>query len=200
MGVKRRVRGTGITAEEGVIYDGPDLAPALLEKFRRLSSAHERTGSMFGVVTEEAIAEARAVLAETGDDPPSDDSPVDFARRILRLHQCATGDIRNGKADGAARFAFMMGVEYQKALMKEAWENMVLAAAESRKGAREGGQKGAATKRQQVAERNRRIRATATKMRNDGRSGEIIPALAEQYGLSAKQVGRIIALKKTSDT
>ena len=135
--------GTGITERSVTLHSGPDLAPFLKQKLRRIAGDMQAQGGRFGMVTAATRESCLAALAgDQADHAP--DSPEDFALRILRLLDHSTHAIAQGDADGAARWAFQAGMLASEAGMKEQWESMALQALSARQGKARQAESGAA--------------------------------------------------------
>lgn len=130
MAKHRKTIGTGITMREVVTYDGEDMQPAMVEFFSQWEAKRKKGGGDYGAACLHIIERCHRIIANSGrpyeTDGPADfdetDSPVDFAKRILRHHQIAQAAIKRGDADAAARFALDVGLLAAQAIIKQVWE------------------------------------------------------------------------------
>jgi hypothetical protein len=115
---RKVIRGTGITAREGVEYDAKaGEAPS----HEHWNAAIEEGGGLFGAVSLQAARSCEHILANATGDIREDD-PEAFAQTIANYIAYAKNEIQVGDADRAARFAFIAGMEWARATMKWAWE------------------------------------------------------------------------------
>lgn len=112
-------RGTGITQRlERICESGEDIVQAT-DEWREDVRAH---GGEFAAMTADIAERARVILDGTDAPHPEDDSPEYFARMVLKLISIAGGEVEEGNADAAARYAFMAGQLSERARMKHWWE------------------------------------------------------------------------------
>ncbi len=130
MAKEYKTRGTGITERQYLSYSGDDVPEGLRKFFDKWDKRIEDGGGFFGGVTISIVQEAEAVLATADDEEPLEDSPVDFAQKILKLWRWVKHDISADNADQAARWAFELGYTYATAVMKQDWEEAALKGAE----------------------------------------------------------------------
>lgn len=139
MAIKKGVSGTGITAREVTYHTGEDVGPEMKRQLTDWNNKLKKGGGAFGAVTLDPIEEVRAILESAGPPPYPKDSPECFAQRIERLHRIVLSELKSGRGDEAARFAWQLGRLYERASMKEAWEEHALRGVELLKGASKGG-------------------------------------------------------------
>lgn len=141
MAKHRITKGTGITAEPRVKYDGDDIPAAITAWLTGWGNAWRKGGGDYGAVTLDLIETCEEILDHAGDGPHAPDSQADFAERILWHHKIAKAEIAKGNADIAARMAVRVGYLCCQASMKWKWEDDAL-----RGGKVAGGEKNAAHK------------------------------------------------------
>ena len=161
---RQRTVGTGITERTVYGYEYPITWKDRkeMEENTLLFSKHMEEMGLFKTATYHARAQCESILnGKNMDATFPDDSPEDFAKRILRLLECTDQFIKNansclaeefadrGDSEVAARLAFDAGVLWERALMKWYWEREALigqkildtadAGAEQRRGRRRPG-------------------------------------------------------------
>jgi hypothetical protein len=121
---RKEVRGTGMTAREVIVWESAEDA----RRWALNWNAAIKAGGFFGAATAEAARSCAEIIASAkGDefDDFTEDSLEDFARRIAKCLRIAQVEVAKGNADQAARYAWMAGVEWARASMKEAWQPAV---------------------------------------------------------------------------
>ncbi|MGE5525216.1 MAG: hypothetical protein ACM3SS_15995 [Rhodospirillaceae bacterium] len=117
--------GSGITQRSKTVYINPDEQ---LEYFKRLATM---PGNALDLIVHRAVKHAEAVLREANIDPNSqlpsnDDSPQDYALRIVSLYKMTQAAVQTTDANGAASLAAQLGATITEAHMKFAWEEAAL--------------------------------------------------------------------------
>lgn len=128
MTLRRRIKGSGITAREVSGYDLPMTREDIAEERKAVAAWNDALSAsgLFGARTRHIRATCLAILADIPPGPCAEDSPADFARRIMRLFDCADAAVGDGDADLAADLAFKAGAEWASATMKWSWERQAL--------------------------------------------------------------------------
>ena len=153
---RKVIHGSGITAR---VHTTIESAADGREWSKSWNDAIREGGGIFGAVSLGAVDICEQILAATtaGDDPPVEDSPESFARRILRQIHLAKVAIDRGSADLAARNAWDAGVQWAMARMKWQWEVHALRGEKIATAAAEGARATNAPKRLMGAKRMARM-------------------------------------------
>jgi hypothetical protein len=134
--------GSGITARTTSLWsvDDPEFLELIRDSAGIWNAAIKRSG-YFGAETEDMFTQCEAILAAASTPPTDDDdTPADFARRVLRLHGVTKASIAAGDADRSARFGFETGFLYAQAVMKWQWEDHALRGLKLPAAGKEGGE------------------------------------------------------------
>ena len=120
--------GTGITAHEvAILGTGGELKASA----RRHNDTLAANGH-FGLVSAIAEATCRRILAENPTEWAGEDTPQDFAHRIMASIDAARGEVSKGDADRASRHAFNAGRDWALFCMKQSWEPAAMTGAKVR--------------------------------------------------------------------
>lgn len=126
MAIKKKVRGTGITAEEVTCYSEEDIKKGADIIFTAIAEAYQEGGGSFGMVTLQWVKVAEKIKDEFNEKKTEKDSMAWFAQQVLRFHQIALAAQKRGDNDSAMRFAFELGVVVERWRMKCGWEDDAL--------------------------------------------------------------------------
>jgi len=212
--VKHEWRGTGVTRAERATVDfrngvGPEEIEATaqmyrawvdpIEEARRICEAvagdlwRERRAAIQEAIESNTPTEMAAALGNTIEI--SEDSPEDFALRILDLIDRASKVAGRGETESAARLHFRAGWLFAVAGMKFQWEADAVRGKSVIEAARHGQATAFGTEEQKAAKRAEVRKASqAFHARNPGASqGSTNRHLAKEFGVSERTIRRYLA-------
>ncbi|MEQ9489514.1 MAG: hypothetical protein RIM72_11040 [Alphaproteobacteria bacterium] len=150
MANKTKTRGTGITQRHLRNYSAKDIRQ-WAENWNEL---YDKGGGNYGAEVYNVVSWAESLGVDRyGMGQYEDDSPEDFAQRILNLHFFTKKMIEEGDADDAARFGVLMGRLITQFQLKISWEQYALT-----------GQRQTSHLKERTAEYNRERSKTASRV------------------------------------
>lgn len=188
MAMRKRVRGSGITASERTVVTGDANGALPPDEVVALIQAAASWGDALGIVSG---IEARAAAILAGSNPnQAEDSPADYARRIQAVCRDGRNAVHNGNAIEALREGLRLGVLMTEATIKVEWEKDALSGRKSAEGARRGGRKaGSANDRDRKMADEYLRRRPGTIITSET---ELKAAIGKRYGLKRSQSAAVI--------
>jgi hypothetical protein len=121
MAKKTRSFGSGMTAKNVTMSSDEDIGPSLQKSAKAWNDKFESGSGAYGAVVHDVVAWAKDIL-ENEDATAEQDTPYDYAQRILQHHKIISAAIDQGDAGKAARFAVSLGAFCAEAEIKHYWE------------------------------------------------------------------------------